>query len=146
MVRPQKDRIVKFNPDVSYFKPRGIPMIDLEEVALTVDEREAIRLADLQGLPHTEAGEQMGVSRATFGRIIKRARRIVADALIHGKAINVQGGNYRIGIAKRIFFCDNCQNKWEAQQGTGHPGFCPECRAEDIHRISQRHTHDHFSE
>ncbi len=137
MVRPQKDRIVTFNPNVSYFKPRGIPMIDLEEVALTVDEREAIRLADLQGLAHEEAGRQMGVSRATFGRIVNRARRIIADALINGKAINVQGGNYRIGDTKRIFVCQHCDNQWEEAQGSGHPGCCPACHDENIYRLPQ---------
>jgi len=81
MVRPRKDRIVAYKPEVSYFKPRGIPMVELEEVRLTVDEREAIRLADLIGLSHEEAGRKMGVSRATFGRIIQRARRILAVAL-----------------------------------------------------------------
>ncbi|MGD8541046.1 MAG: DUF134 domain-containing protein, partial [Desulfobacteraceae bacterium] len=96
MVRPQKNRIVAFNPSISYFKPRGIPMIELEEVRLTVDEREAIRLADLLGMSHEEAGRRMGVSRATFGRIVQNARRAVADALINGKAINVAGGNYTI--------------------------------------------------
>ena len=95
MVRPKKDRIVGFNPDVSYFKPRGIPLVDLDEVCLTVDEREAIRLADLLGLSHEEAGRKMGVSRATFGRIVQQARNTVADALINGKAINVEGGNHR---------------------------------------------------
>ena len=95
MVRPQKDRMVAFNPEISYFKPRGIPMIDLEEVCLTVDQREAIRLSDLLGMSHEDAGRRMGVSRATFGRIIQRARNAVADALINGKAINVEGGNYR---------------------------------------------------
>ncbi|HSM75288.1 MAG TPA: DUF134 domain-containing protein, partial [Desulfobacterales bacterium] len=79
MVRPQKNRIVAFNPSISYFKPRGIPMIELEEVQLTVDEREAIRLADLLGMSHEEAGRRMGVSRATFGRIVQNARRAVAD-------------------------------------------------------------------
>ena len=92
MVRPQKERRVAFNPDISYFKPRGIPMFDLEEVCLTVDQREAIRLSDLLGMSHEEAGQHMGVSRATFGRISQRARQAVADALINGKAINVEGG------------------------------------------------------
>jgi predicted DNA-binding protein (UPF0251 family) len=69
-------------------------MIDLEQVQLTVDELEALRLADFLGVSHEQAGSQMGVSRATFGRIIEHARKIVADALIHGKAINVGGGNY----------------------------------------------------
>ena len=108
MVRPQKDRLVAFNPEISYFKPRGIPMIDLEEVCLTVDQREAIRLSDLLGMSHEDAGRRMGVSRATFGRIIQRARNAVADALINGKAINVEGGSYRIINKERLFHCTNC--------------------------------------
>ncbi len=66
MVRPQKDRRVAFNPAISYFKPRGIPMMQLEEVRLTVDELEAIRLSDLLGMSHEEAEHCMLVSRATF--------------------------------------------------------------------------------
>ena len=96
MVRPRKNRRVGFNPEISYFKPRGIPLMQLEEVRLAVDEREAIRLSDLLDMSHEEAGRHMGVSRATFGRIIQRARKTVADALINGKAINVAGGNYHI--------------------------------------------------
>ncbi|MGD9061776.1 MAG: DUF134 domain-containing protein, partial [Desulfobacterales bacterium] len=76
MVRPQKDRMVAFNPEISYFKPRGIPMMQLQEVCLTVDEREAIRLSDLLGMSHENAGQRMGVSRATFGRIIQHARQV----------------------------------------------------------------------
>ena len=134
MVRPQKNRIVSYHPDVSYFKPRGIPMIDLEEVRLTVDEREAIRLADLLEMSHEEAGRYMGVSRATFGRIIQKARRILADALINGKAINIGGGNYKIAGDKRIFVCKDCDHKWEAPHGTGRPDKCPECRKENFYR------------
>ena len=96
MVRPKKDRLVGFNPKINYFKPRGIPVLDLDEVCLTVDEREAIRLADLLGMSHADAGERMGVSRATFGRIIQRARKVVADAIINGKAVRVEGGNYQL--------------------------------------------------
>jgi len=103
MVRPKKNRIVAFNPNVSYFKPRGIPMTDLIEVCLTVDERESIRLADLLGMSHEEAGRSMGVSRATVGRIVQQARKVVADALINGKAIKIEGGNYSITGEKRIF-------------------------------------------
>ena len=136
MVRPQKDRIVKFNPEVSYFKPRGIPMIDLEEVVLTVDQREAIRLADLQGLSHEDAGAQMGVSRATFGRIVKRARKIVADALISGKAIDVQGGNFLIKSDTRVFVCEDCDNRWNEPPGSGHPGVCIACESDNIYRIA----------
>lgn len=110
-------------------------MRKLDEVSLTVDEREAIRLADLMGLPHEAAGEKMGISRATFGRIIQRARYQVADALINGKAINVGGGNYRMIDYPRIFVCRNCAHEWEAPRGTGRPARCPECNGERLHRV-----------
>jgi len=94
MVRPKKDRLVGFNPKINYFKPRGIPVLDLEEVCLTIDERESIRLADLEDMSHESAGRQMGVSRATFGRIVQCARKTIADAIINGKAVRVEGGSY----------------------------------------------------
>ena len=134
MVRPQKNRFVKFDPDISYFKPRGIPMQNLEEVCLTVDEGEAIRLADLLGMSHEEAGRHMGVSRATFGRIVQRARKNIADALINGKAINIEGGNYKIVKDARIFKCRKCNKKWEEPKGTGRPKNCPKCNHDDVHR------------
>ena len=138
MVRPQKDRMVAFNPEISYFKPRGIPMFDLEEVQLTVDQREAIRLSDLLGMSHEEAGRSMGVSRATFGRIIQRARKAVADALINGKAINVEGGSYKIISTTRTFFCFICNHEWEEPLGTGRPTCCPACQENEFHRIGKK--------
>ena len=138
MVRPQKHRRVAFNPEISYFKPRGIPMFDLEEVRLTVDQREAIRLSDLLGMSHEDAGRRMGVSRATFGRIVQRARVAVADALINGKAINVEGGNYKLISTTRIFCCNNCSCEWEEPLGTGRPESCPSCKEDDFHRIGQK--------
>ena len=140
MVRPQKDRMVAFSPDISYFKPRGIPMFDLEEVRLTVDQREAIRLSDLLGMSHEDAGRKMGVSRATFGRIIQRARKAVADALINGKAINVEGGNYKIVGTTRVFACINCGHEWEEPLGTGRPASCPACDENDFHRVGKKKT------
>lgn len=138
MVRPQKHRRVAFNPEISYFKPRGIPMFDLEEVRLTVDQREAIRLSDLLGMSHEEAGRRMGVSRATFGRIIQRAREAVADALINGKAINVEGGSYKLVSTARIFFCNNCGREWEEPLGTARPECCPSCEKDDFYRIGKK--------
>jgi len=134
MVRPKKHRMVAFNPEISYFKPRGIPMHDLSEVRLTVDEREAIRLADLQGMSHEEAGQQMHISRATFGRIIQQARKIVADALINGKAINIEGGNYKMADQVRTFTCGKCTHKWVEPLGTGRPESCPICNHEIVYR------------
>jgi len=83
-------------PKTDYFKPQGIPLRYLEEITLTLDETEALRLADLCGLAHEESGDKMGVSRQTFGRILQKARNKVADALINGKAINIQGGSYSL--------------------------------------------------
>lgn len=137
MVRPRKNRRVAFNPAISYFKPRGIPMMKLEEVRLTVDEREAVRLSDLLGMSHEEAGQCMGVSRATFGRIIQNGRKTIADALINGKAINVEGGNYHIVDQTRIFKCKSCKHTWEEEQGTGRPRRCPKCKQNNLHRVLQ---------
>ena len=136
MGRPHKKRFVAYNPGVCYFKPRGIPMLELEEIRLTIDEREALRLADLEGFSHEDGGKQMGVSRATFGRIIERARKIVADALINGKAINVEGGNYVISSTERLFRCDNCDYEWHEDPGTGRPDRCPSCRRSEVYRVS----------
>jgi predicted DNA-binding protein (UPF0251 family) len=115
-------------------------MLELEEVRLTIDEREAIRLSDFMGLSHEAAGSRMGVSRATFGRIIQRARKIVADALINGKAINVDGGNYRFVDDGRWFACNCCHRTWEEPLGTGRPARCPACGENDFQRISAAGT------
>ena len=96
MVRPKKNRLVDANPEITYFKPRGVPAVNLEEICLTVDELESIRLSDLLDLSYEDAGKRMGVSRATFGRIIVHARKVVADALVNGKAINIEGGNFTL--------------------------------------------------
>jgi len=96
MVRPVKQRLVESKPKSNYFKPRGIPLRMLEESVLSLDETEALRLADFLGMSHEEAGRNMGVSRQTFGRIIQSARNKIADAVINGKAINIEGGNYEL--------------------------------------------------
>ena len=110
-------------------------MLDLDEVKLAVDELEAVRLADLLGMSHEEAGREMGVSRATFGRIIKGARRTIADAMINAKAINIEGGNYRVVSGNRVFRCLECEHEWGEQQGTGRPDGCPTCGHESFQRI-----------
>jgi predicted DNA-binding protein (UPF0251 family) len=78
------------------FKPAGIPRVELEEVLMTLDEFEAMRLADLEGHYQEQAAELMGVSRATFSRIVETARRKVADVLVHGKALRIEGGQVEV--------------------------------------------------
>jgi len=88
--RPTKPRRISFDPNVTYFKPRAIPLSDLEEIDLTVDELEALRLCDLKGLNQTKAAKRMKVSQSTLQRILERARKKVAEALIEGKAIKIR--------------------------------------------------------
>jgi len=89
MSRPRKKRRIKFNPNVTYFKPRGVPMKNLSEVCLTPGEVEALRLYDHLGLSQTEAAEKMDLSQSTFQRIIKEAHKKVAAGIIEGKAIKI---------------------------------------------------------
>lgn len=90
MSRPKCLRHVRGTSDKNYFKPRGIPASDLEEISLPLDEFEAVRLADFEGLYHMEAAAHMNISRQTFGRIVASARRKIADALINGKALRIE--------------------------------------------------------
>jgi len=92
MSRPFCCRRIAGRPAARVFKPIGIPVIELGEVVMALDEFEAIRLADLDGLYQERAAEQMHVSRPTFSRIIDSAHRKLADALVHGKALRIEGG------------------------------------------------------
>ena len=96
MPRPRKDRYVQGEPTAEYFKPRGIPLSQLEEVRLTVEELEALRLADLEGLYQEAVSERMGVSRQTVQRMLNSARKKVATALTCGNALRIEGGNYTV--------------------------------------------------
>ena len=92
MPRPRHCRRVGQLPQANYYKPRGIPLSILEEVTLTVDEFEAIRLTDLEGLYQADAAESMNISRQTLGRILESAHKKIADALVNGKALLIKGG------------------------------------------------------
>jgi predicted DNA-binding protein (UPF0251 family) len=135
LARPQKDRFVACDPTISYFKPRGVPLREMEEVRLTIDQMEALRLADLEGMSQEAAGKQMGVSRATFGRIIQQARRVVAEALIHGKAILMEGGNYQIKNIQKYFICTGCNHQWKSDCGTDRTIACPGCGSTHLAKI-----------
>jgi uncharacterized protein len=108
-------------------------MARLEEVALTIDELEALRLADLDGLYHDDAAERMGISRATFGRIVESARRKVAEALVRGKALKIGGGAVA-WAGLRHFKCESCREGWTMPYGSGRPRACPSCGGDDFRR------------
>ena len=135
MARPRTCRCVDFIPSVVYFKPRGIPMVDLEEVCLLVEELEAVRLKDGEGLEQEECGRLMKVSQPTFHRVLESARRKIAEALVQGKAIRIEGGDFE--MAERKFACRSCGHSWEVPFCTGQRGIdmtCPNCASRDIHR------------
>ena len=89
MVRPIKKRRIKFDPNVTYFKPRAVPLADLKEIELGADELEALRFCDLKDLSQTKAARKMKISRSTLQRILESARKKVSRALIEGKAIKI---------------------------------------------------------
>lgn len=106
----------------------------LDEVELTVDELEALRLADLEGLYQEEAAARMEVSRATFARIVEASRRKVATALVHGNALRIGGGPVAFA-GERSFRCDSCGHDWTLPFGTGRPAGCPACSARAFRRV-----------
>ena len=122
MPRPMKRRFVEGPPPSDYFKPRGVPLAELEVAVLTVDEFEALRLADHEGLYQEDAARRMGVSRQTFGKIVEAGRRKIAGALVKSRAIRIEGGVYRTP-RRGSLSCPECGYRWTAGAG----GNCPNC-------------------
>jgi len=137
MARPKCCRRVAEEPACNIFKPIGVPVTMLEEIILTMDEFEAIRLADFAGLYHERAAERMNVSRQTFGRIIEAARSKVARMLIEGLALRIEGGEVEMA-EKRTFQCEQCRHKWDVPYGTGRPEKCPACQSTMISRVAEQ--------
>ncbi len=128
MVRKVKRR-VSCLPKATYFKPREIPLCDLEIINLSIEELEAVRLCDLLQVEQNDAADRMGISRKTFWNDLQQARQKVADALVNGKAIEISGGNYvNSGECKVEFLCRGCEYQWESPCNTGRPGPLPEVR------------------
>ena len=109
---------------MTYFKPAGIPLRLLSEVTLAVEEMEAIRLKDAEGLEQEECAQKMSVSRPTFHRVLKAARQKIADAFLNGKAIRIEGGNY--AAPGQEFRCIPHGHAWQITAPT-HPLACPTC-------------------
>jgi len=125
MPRPRNCRRIGKKPASNYYKPRGIPLSVLEIVALTFDELEAVRLADLEGLYQEQAAEKMNVSRQTFGRIIESAHKKIADALVNGKALSIEGGHIEMDNSNtnssEVEFPQGCCGPGRHGHRRGHP-------------------------
>ncbi|MBN1923163.1 MAG: DUF134 domain-containing protein [Nanoarchaeota archaeon] len=149
MVRPFRRRRVSFSPEVNYFKPAGVPLKELKEETLKMEELEALRLCDVDGLKQEEAANKMNVSQPTLFRVLSNARKKMAQALIEGKSIRIEGGNYemiqtrgrRRGSGRGLGFggpgmncvCPKCGYAQVKQAGTPCLSLrCPECGAQMI--------------
>ena len=106
MPRPKQDRKISIPPLMKGFKPFGIPRRMLSSVSLLYDEYEAIRLLDYEGMNQDQAAAQMNVSRPTLTRIYEKARKTIAQALVEGKMIMIEGGNVQFDRA--WYRCRRC--------------------------------------
>ncbi len=132
MSRQPRWRRVDFLPKITSFKPAGVPLAQLQEIRISIEEAEAIRLKDFEGLEQEESAQKMNVSRSTFARILLSARQKMADALLNGKAIRIEGGNYE--LTKRNFRCGN-GHEWEVPfevMINKPPELCPTCNTSNI--------------
>lgn len=126
MGRPCIQRFIGQLPGTTTFKPQGIPVGRLEHCTLSLDEFEAIRLADIDGDTQEEAAAKMNVSRATFARILERAHATIAGALVHGKALHIAGGPVREARRSHVR-CRRCQRGWEVPDPVLRAFRCPSC-------------------
>ena len=133
MSRPTSTRKICHPPLYKYFTPAGKTVSGKEEIILSLDELEAIRLADHEGFYHEEAANKMGVSRQTFGRIVESGRRKIADAIVSGKAIRIEGGEIYLQ-GKGTYHCYDCHHSWRMSRRRKG---CPHCRSSNIFYIEE---------
>ena len=141
MARPRRARRIFFQPDVTYFKPAGVPMIHLKETMLSFDELEAIRLMDSKGLDQTQSAKKMKISQSTLSRLLREGRKKLADAIIRGNAIKIQGGNFKmvqpsgrgLGMGRGRGFGGGGRMGGFAAGPTGNC-VCPKCGHKEAHQ------------
>lgn len=124
MPRPKCCRQIFAMPEKIRFQPEGVKASIFVEVLLNLDEYEAIRLADLEGLYQAQAAARMNVSRQTFGRIIEVAHRKVADVLVNGKVLRIDGGSVSTSAEKAVR-CSSCRQARTPECGKSSERSCP---------------------
>ncbi len=135
--RPKIKRTIRFFPEITYFKPAGIPLRELSEVILTIDEIEAMRLAELDDLDQEQAAKKMRISRITFMRILHSAHKKIAESLIYGKALRIEGGEV-MAYQSRLGRALQKDQTFKRGQGLGGSDICicPICKKEFPHERS----------
>jgi len=142
MPRPRIRRRVGYHPDIVYFKPAGVRKIEIAESILTVDEFEAIRLKDFLQMDQDDAAKKMKISQPTFHRLLLSARKKIADAIVNGKAIKIEGGDYMVRPGR-----GGGRGRAPARGGRGMGGgfamgpegecICPKCETRVSHQTGQ---------
>ncbi len=127
MSRPKCCRHIGAMPGKTFFQPEGAAPSSFEAVLLTLDEYEAIRLADLEGLYQEQAASRMNVSRQTFGRIVEAAHRKIADVIVNGKALRIEGGPVSLAGTEPVR-CPRCRRALGFTCGERNEPLCPHCR------------------
>ncbi len=128
MPRPPKPKLVQETPRAYFYKPRGIPMSKLEETLLRVEELEALRLVDLEGMYQEDAAREMGVSRQTLQRMVTEARHKLIEAIYAGKALRIEGGTYILQEGVGRYRCGRCGELVTPGHGRRRRGWtCPIC-------------------
>ncbi|SHK16650.1 DUF134 domain-containing protein [Tepidibacter formicigenes] len=129
MPRPKKWRKVGFIPEIRFYGPLDCD-IENSIIIMSVEELESIRLMDLEGLDQNECAQRMMVARSTFQRIYSEAKRKIADSIINGKKLKIEGGNYTLNICKII--CKNCGYEWKEKcEDIDKDIECPQCSSEN---------------
>ena len=129
MPRPKNNRIVHEPPLFTEFKPAGIPGRSLEQILLSLDEFEAVRLADFVGMSHEEAADEMEISRSTFSRLIEKARKKISEFIFLGRLLTIDGGN--VHFRNNIFRCIDCGNMFRIKMKSPITE-CPECHSKNL--------------
>ncbi len=129
MPRPKKWRRVQFVPESTYFIPFNKRKCELDEVVLKIEEVEAMRLKDIEGLNQEQCAEKMLVSRQTFQNIIDQGRKKLTEALVEGKAVRISGGNYTVNVCSMR--CEDCGNTFELNF-ENNERICPKCGSVNI--------------
>lgn len=139
MPRPHKPRTVSNLPRFTYFKPTGVPLSMLDEVVLTVDEVEALRLKDIEKLEQHDCAARMNVAQSTLQRILVSAREKITRAIVEGKAMRIHGGPF--ALEGEAALCPHCRRRRMGHKNTKHPhpgdrtgksNACPQCSSEDL--------------
>ena len=138
MTRPKKMRSVHYPPQFTAFKPTGIRGVELQAQGLALDEFEAIRLADYLGLDHAESAEQMSISRSTFSRLVEKARHKVAQFLVEGRHLRIDGGE--IHFEGNLIRCRSCRQVFQVTFDEDL-NRCPGCGATDLVDLADRFGH-----